>query len=150
VLAWLIERATDPALLEQELSALVDSQASDAVEELSALQAAEARILRSLEQWTADYEALLIDRSEYYGHRGKLEEQLELIQGQMQNRQTAVARLDPEAMHKTIADLIGDSTERFRRAWYARENLQEVKALLRQIGLRVTITTGAATPALDA
>ena len=149
VLNWIIERATSPALLEEELLALADQKTIDATEDLAALQAAESRILRALEQWTNDYESLLIDRSEYYTRRESLEEELELIQGELQQKERAAAHRDHETMEKAFAELVGPSIELFRRQWYGRENAQEIKALLRQIGLRIVITAGATTPQLS-
>jgi len=150
VLNWLIERATEPSLLEEELLLLADRGHADAADEVASLQAAENRILRGLEQWTRDYEALLIDRSEYYSHRERLEEELETIQAELEQKRTVITRLDRETMGQTFAELVAPSIDTFRRRWSARTDLQATKALLRQIGLRVTITSGAASPGLDA
>lgn len=149
ILAWLVERATEPSLLEEELLALADQQANDAAENLATLQAAENRILRALEQWTDDYENLLIDRSEYYTRLERLEEDLELIQAELTEKERTAARLDHETMEKAFTDLVGPSEEEFRRRWYAREGVQEIKAGLRQIGLRMTITGGETTTQLS-
>jgi len=52
-------------------------------------------------------------------------------------------------MEKAFTELVGPSIDRFRRQWYGRENAQEIKALLRQIGLRIVITAGATAPQLS-
>ncbi len=149
VLDWLIARATEPSLLEEELLALADQKTEGAAEDLAGLQAAETRILRTLEQWTRDYESLLIDRSEYYMRRGTLEDELEMIQSELEGKQHTITRLDPTAMEKSFAELVGPSVDRFRRRWSSRDDVKEIKAMLRQIGLRVIISADSTNPQLS-
>ena len=83
-----------------------------------------------LERWRKDYEDGLLSRSEYYQHRIRLTEEIEALTLRLQDAEQEASRLDPQQIQEAIKGV---------DLW---AHPQEMKALLRQIGMRVVHTSG--------
>ena len=104
--------------------------ARDAQSEAASLSRSLSQKRSGLERWRKDYEDGLLSRSEYYQHRIRLSEEIEALTLRLQDAEQEANRLDPHEIQEAIQDV---------DLW---AHPAEMKALLRQIGMRIVHTNG--------
>jgi site-specific DNA recombinase len=87
----------------------------------------------ALERWHRDYEDGLLSRSEFYQHKLRLTEELESLAMALEDVEQNLNRLDPQQIQDAVRPLTD-------KEWH--KEPQAVKAVLRQIGFRITHKSG--------
>ena len=88
-----------------------------------------------------------IERSEFYGHKGRLEAELAALQSDL----TALdeQQIDPEQITQALDALLALTDGEHADPWRDQNNVPAVKAALRQAGVRITVADAHADIALN-
>ncbi|HUV74767.1 MAG TPA: recombinase family protein [Anaerolineae bacterium] len=149
VLQWLYDRATRPDLLANDMAAMMGDQLQADEEREAELERARQSKRAALDRWARDYEDGLLGRYEYYEHRRRLEDDIEVLDASLQQIQERRPRLDPDVLSVTLETGMAPGLDYLRAHWHDPEVARRVKVLLRRIGLRVEVRQGSQSIALS-
>ena len=129
VAAWLQYRLERPEMVRYEIK-------ENPNQEIEQLRKALDRHRSALERWRRDYEDGLLSRSEFYTHKLRLEEVSEVTATRLQEKEKAT--VDPERLKEDWKNLA--AVDDILAAWHDPDRVAQMKALLRSLGIHITIT----------
>jgi len=145
---WLLERALKPELLAEELDHLRSANLDDAQGELRSLSQVVGSKRAALERYRRDYEEGWLDRTDYYTNKLRLEEELAGAESRLLELQRRHDAFDVERLEQAISAFPPEAIRRLRQDWRQPDVARPLKALLRQLGIRVECTNSSLSIAL--